>query len=88
MNSIRSDDKGKHLCRKYGKCCGSYCLSNRECEFYTLKKKVQKIEDYLIREHNNELDWAVSQFMYIEKDDDQRKAWSIILKELRKEKQD
>ena len=82
MNCIRSGSKGEHLCKKYGKCYGNYCLSNRECEFFNLKKRVQKIEDYLIKEHNDELDWAIAQFRYTEKDDNQSKAWSIILKEL------
>ena len=64
-------------------------LNQKEKEIEALKsllkriqKKVENIENYLIEKHNNKLDWAIAQFMYVEKNNEQSEAWHIILKEL------
>ena len=47
-----------------------------------LEHRVTKLEKIVKEEKNNELAWALSQFQYIAKDYTQRKALTIIAKEL------
>ena len=47
-----------------------------------LSKRVDKLEKEICNSKRKELDWALDQFRYIKKTSDQRKALTIIEKEL------
>lgn len=51
-------------------------------DFLELKNRVEKLEQEQQEHKDKELRWAVAQFDYKSKTEDERKAWSIILKRL------
>lgn len=51
-------------------------------DFLELKNRVEKLEQKQQEHEDKELRWAVAQFDYKSKTEDERKAWSIILKRL------
>ena len=51
-------------------------------DFLELKNRVEKLEQKQKEHEDKELKWAVAQFDYKSKTEDERKAWAIILKRL------
>lgn len=51
-------------------------------DFLKLQNRVEKLEQKQQEHEDKKLRWAVAQFDYKSKTEDERKAWSIILKRL------
>ena len=51
-------------------------------DFMQLQKRVYKLEQKQKESEDEELDWALAQFRYKEKNEDERKALTIIEKRL------
>lgn len=51
-------------------------------DFLELKNRVDKLEQKQQEYEDKELKWALAQFDYKSKTEDERKAWSIIRKRL------
>lgn len=51
-------------------------------DFLELKNRVEKLEQKQQEREDKELRWAVAQFDYKSKTEDERRAWAIILKRL------